>query len=1216
MRPLSLPSLVLRRFADDWSLLASIFVGIVVATTLAAAAPVYVKSLERLGLNLAIDRLERPYSNISVFASNILLTEEKLRQTDSMLDEAIEDNITPIYERRVRFLVADTFRAGLPGRPLPPPRTSPGRCCRAYFRYLSDLDQNVTFIEGRMAGSEILKGRNGPLVEAVISTVAADLFGLAVGDVIDVTPAIGEMARIDVRIAGIMFATDPSDDYWAMPATLFLDPPPPEEEEGLGDTPVQPEVPPAPLFTTQRVLTEGVGRTYPFSLVESVWILLTDTEQYKKWSLAEARDHFTGFEIDLARSMPGSNMSSRLRQILGEFERKAFFSRVPLLLLLAITLASVLFYLVMIVSYLVHSRSQDSVMLRSRGIGTVQLLRLHFLEGLLMTVVAVPLALFVALGAVAVAGKVLYLRDMTGGEFLPVELEAMPFYVAGAIGLLCLAIVVLPGVLGARGGILGHRLRSGRPPALPLLHRYNIDIALLVLGGVTYWELQSGGHLISGGLLSQPGVNETLLLAPVLFLVVVALGFMRFFPLAVRFVSGDSPALLHVGAGAAVISTAAIVTVTGLREGGGLGWLMPVALASAAGGIYLATARARAQWSRIAGLVLQSALIGGFVFLEPPNSGQFLFLPTIGLIGLVPAQIAFILLKGVTRAAPVWLSMGLWQMARNPLQYAWLMLLLVLVTGVGILSTTVGGTLERNQEDRIKYTTATDVRIANVQTLRGRTLQAVKAPYLDIPGVTAATVAFREDSSAAAVTAQLLALESRDFPYMSWYRDDFSTLSLGGVMTAMTTHPRVERVVIPEGATTIRFWVNPREEIPNLSMWMLIETGGGVLMLPAGILGPPGWQLMTAEIPRRVRHPINLVSVQISEPGVGNIHTAGQILIDDIHVRVGPEERIQVLESFEGQRRWMPIITSTLIPDRITSTARDSHGGARAGVFTFGEENEEGIRGFYQSPTGGPLPVVVSTAFAEETSLGVGSIIIARVSGRSVPMVINGTVDYFPTMSPNGQRFVLTDLDNLMGHVNFMGHLRSIAPNELFISGSPETYSTFRDTLDNIFRFTGRVYDRTGLLESSRLDPLATSGWNSMVLLALVIVVLMAGLGYSTYLLLFASRSRAEIGFLKSLGLSGRQMLRLLAFEHLAIAAIGLGLGTWAGFQTARLMVSAVAITETGDRAVPPFVLITDWGLMLPTYGAIVAIFVVAVAILHSSAGRQDLHAIARVADG
>ena len=1214
MRTLSIPRLVSRRLADDWPLLAAIFAGIVVATTLAATAPVYVKALERLGLNLAIDRLVRPFSNISVFASNILLTDEKLRQTDDFLDEAIEDNIALIYDTRVRYLIVDTYLAGLPGLPLPPSITPQGRCCSANFRHLSDLGQNVTFIEGRMASGEILKGRNGPLVEAVISTVTSNIFGLKVGDVIDVTPAIGEAVRIDVRIAGIMFATDPSDDYWVMPASLFLDPPAPEEVEGLGGTTEPPEAPPVPLFTTRQVLTDGLGRTYPFSLIESVWIILVDTERFKKWSLTEAQDHLASFETDVARSMPGSSVATRLRQTLNGFERKAFFTKVPLLLLLAITLVTVLFYLIMIVSYLVYSRSEDSAMLRSRGIGTSQLLRLHFLEGFLMTAVAVPLAPFLALGAAAGAGKVLYLRDMTGGEFLPVELEVLPFYVAGGIGLLCLAIMVIPGFLGARGGILVHKLRSGRPPALPFFHRYNMDIALLALGGVVYWELQSRGHLISSGLFSQPDVNETMLLAPVLFLVVVALIFMRFFPLAVRFVSGDSPALLHLVTAAAVISMTAIMTVTELREGGDLGWLMPLALVLAAGGMYWATDRARMVRYRNAGLVLQAALIGGFVFLEPPDPGHALFLPTIALIGLVPAQAAFILLRGLTRAAPVWLAMGLWHMARNPLQYSWLMLLLVLVTGVGILSTTVGGTLERNQEDRIRYTTATDVRVANVQTFRGATLQDLKEPYLNIPGVTGATMAFREDSSAAAVTAQILALESNEFPYMSWYREDFSSLTLGGVMTALRSHTLVERVVIPEGSTTIGVWVNPREEIPNLSLWMAIESGGRVAMLPLGRLGRPEWQLMTAEIPRRLRHPINLVSVQISEPGSGNTHTSGQILIDDIHVRVGPN--LRVLESFEGQRRWMPIITSTLTPDRITTTARDSRSGNRAGVFTFGEENQRGIRGFYQSPTGGPLPVVVSTAFAAETSFEVGNIIIANVAGRGVPMVIRGTVGFFPTMAPSGGRFILTDLDNLMGHVNIMGHMATISPNELFVSESPEAYSTVRETLDSLFRFTGRIYDRTDLLESSRLDPLATSGWNSMVLLALVIVVLTAGLGYGTYLLLFASRSRAEIGFLESLGLSGRQMLKLLAFEHLAMAMIGLGLGTWAGFQTARLMATAVAVTETGDRAVPPFVLTTNWGLMLPAYAVLMAIFVAAIAILHLRAGRQDLHTIARLSDG
>ena len=45
----------------------------------------------------------------------------------------------------------------------------------------------------------------------------------------------------------------------------------------------------------------------------------------------------------------------------------------------------------------------------------------------------------------------------------------------------------------------------------------------------------------------------------------------------------------------------------------------------------------------------------------------------------------------------------------------------------------------------------------------------------------------------------------------------------------------------------------------------------------------------------------------------------------------------------------------------------------------------------------------------------------------------------------------------------------------------------------------------------------------------------------------------------------------------------------------------------------PPFVLITDWGMMLPTYVALVAIFVAAVAVLNLKARRLNLHSVARV---
>ena len=65
--------------------------------------------------------------------------------------------------------------------------------------------------------------------------------------------------------------------------------------------------------------------------------------------------------------------------------------------------------------------------------------------------------------------------------------------------------------------------------------------------------------------------------------------------------------------------------------------------------------------------------------------------------------------------------MGLWHMARNPLQYSWLVLLLVLVTGLGVLATTVGGTLDRSQVDRINYEVGADIRISGVPAYLART---------------------------------------------------------------------------------------------------------------------------------------------------------------------------------------------------------------------------------------------------------------------------------------------------------------------------------------------------------------------------------------------------------------------------------------------------------------------------------------------------------------
>ena len=1211
-----MPKLALKRLASDWMLLSSIFAGIVIATTLVAAAPVYLRSLEQLALNLAIDGLFRPFSNINPAAFNMPLTKGELERTESVVADAIDHHISPIYERHERLLIVDTYLAGLPSRPLPRPGVEGPRAGRAYFRYFSNLDHHVEFVDGHMAGTEVIDGPRGPLAEAVISLATSEEFGLHRGDIITTVPDLGTPTQVSAQIVGIMKATNPIEDYWRFGASFVIDPPPPEEVgPENADAEYDPALPPVPLFITQEAMAEAVGKAYPGTLIDSLWFILTDTERLKEWSLSEIRSRLRDFELEISRATPGSEIFTGINQLIDSFEKRRFFSRVPLLLLMAVMVLAVFFFLAMMASYLVQSRENDVALLRTRGVSTLQLLKIYALEGLMMTAVAVVLAPFAAIGIVALVGKLPYFAEMTVGHTLPVDMSPLPFLMAAGAGLLCLSIFVLPGALGSRGGILVNKLRSSRPPTIPFVHRYYIDVALIVLGGLAFWELHARGQIISGGLFKDVQVNETLLVAPFLFLIVVALAFMRVFPLLVRFISGESPELLHLVTAVTILVLVPGIAVKQIQEGNGVAWLGPDLLLLAVGGAYWATNRAGPHGLRVVtGLVLQTALIGGFLLLEPPDAQHLLFAPTLGLILIVPAQVAFLLLQMFIKASPVWLSIGLWRMSRNPLEFTWLILLLVLVTGVGVLSTTVGGTLVTSQEERVLYSLAADIRISGISTRVAGGAQRLQDMYEAVPGINKVSPAYREAGSVGPTRVEVLALESQEFQYISWYRDDFSVRPLSGIMRALQAHGHVERLEIPKGATEIGLWARPAEEYSSVSLYMMIEDKeGSITTLSLGKLQEPEWNLMRADIPSRLQSPLYLVSVQLYEPGFGPVATPGSLFLDEMHVTIGPDDQQHVLEDFEGQINWTPIVTSALSSDQIGTTGFGAREGDRAGVFTFGKETVRGIRGLYRSPTGGPVPVVVSSPFAAASGTGVGDVFTLDIEGRGVQVVVRDIVRYFPSMSATDGRFMLADLESLLGHMNILSASRPVRPNELFLAAVPAAHESILEEVSGFGRIGAQFRDKVTQLESVRLDPLTTAGWRSLVLLSLGIVLLAAGLGYATYLLSFASRSRGEMGFLQSLGISRRQLMGLLGFEHLAIALIGLGLGTWAGFQASRLMVSSVAVTETGEQVVPPFILVTDWSLMLPTYAALVGIFLTAQYLLHRSIRRLDLTAISRV---
>ena len=162
-----------------------------------------------------------------------------------------------------------------------------------------------------------------------------------------------------------------------------------------------------------------------------------------------------------------------------------------------------------------------------------------------------------------------------------------------------------------------------------------------------------------------------------------------------------------------------------------------------------------------------------------------MFVPVALLAAVVPLQLLYLGLRSLVRRAPVGVSMTLLRMSRNPLQYTWMMLLLVMLTGLGVLSTTVGATLGISQEEQILYDLAADIHVTRVAPPAHMGNAEYKSHLLAIPEVTQVALGHRTLGEIGETTSRtlfpFLAIETESFPEIAWFREDFADQSLVGV---------------------------------------------------------------------------------------------------------------------------------------------------------------------------------------------------------------------------------------------------------------------------------------------------------------------------------------------------------------------------------------------------------------------------------------------------
>ena len=158
-------------------------------------------------------------------------------------------------------------------------------------------------------------------------------------------------------------------------------------------------------------------------------------------------------------------------------------------------------------------------------------------EGVLIVGAAVLIAPFLAIGLVSLMGLLPYFGNITDGSLLAVQLSIIPFLASITSGIVCLLIFVVQGFLSLRTNQINMKVAISRQPSVPLIHRYYLDLVFLIAVGAIFWELKVRGQISTGGILNQDGINEVLLISPMLCLVAISLFFMLAFPPIVKFCS-------------------------------------------------------------------------------------------------------------------------------------------------------------------------------------------------------------------------------------------------------------------------------------------------------------------------------------------------------------------------------------------------------------------------------------------------------------------------------------------------------------------------------------------------------------------------------------------------------------------------------------------------------------------------------------------------------
>ena len=517
--------MAVRRAVSSWRLEAVLFGGILLAVALMASGVIFSDLLSNASLRHEL--LQAPPKEVNI----------SMRSFSSQDEPATTVGRRSVYQQRLEFAqenVAEPFAPYLEGQ------SQVLDTATFYFEGHSQLElkndirprgsifymtgfgpERVRLTQGSWPGEANANAPPGTPLDVAVDGLGLELLGLEVGQVMGVFPAASftDPPTMPVRISGVFERNDPDDEFWYGVESDF-------SVKNERWTII-------PLFTSEQAIENRVLGEYPTLYTNVSWYYYLNRDGLRAADVDDLRVAILQVEHDIEFKLKNSSSSIRLDNLLDDFDEQLLLARVPLFLVVFLITGILLYYLALMAGLIVRSRSSEIAMLKSRGSTTAQIGMLGLGEGLLLGIPAVIIGPFLAIGVVRVLGNVFFSlgggADELAGVAVTVSQGAVVLGLIG--GALAVVVFTLATLAAARHGIVEARQTGARPPTASFLHRYYLDVLLLALIGLLWWQIQSRGSFLVQSVGSQQlDIDYSLLLGPVLGLFAVGLVIMRVFP--------------------------------------------------------------------------------------------------------------------------------------------------------------------------------------------------------------------------------------------------------------------------------------------------------------------------------------------------------------------------------------------------------------------------------------------------------------------------------------------------------------------------------------------------------------------------------------------------------------------------------------------------------------------------------------------------------------